>query len=72
METYAESLSESHALEDAWTLWFQKQKDSGTVNAKSWLEGLTEVMTFSTVCSFENTEIRLIARSKNFGACTTT
>lgn len=52
METYAESLSESHALEDAWTLWFQKQKDSGTVNAKSWLEGLTEVMTFSTVEEF--------------------
>jgi len=48
----AENLSESHALEDAWTLWFQKQKDSGTVNAKSWLEGLTEVMTFSTVEEF--------------------
>jgi hypothetical protein len=51
----AENFSESHALEDAWTLWFQKQRDTGTVNPKSWLEGLTEIMTFSTVCVFSGT-----------------
>jgi hypothetical protein len=39
----------SHELEDAWTLWFQKQAESGTVQGAKWLESLREVMTFGTV-----------------------
>ena len=38
-----------HELEDAWTLWFQKITDTGTVQAANWLESLREVMTFATV-----------------------
>lgn len=39
-----------HPLEDTWTLWFQKQNESGSTSATAWLEGLKEVMSFGTVC----------------------
>lgn len=41
-----------HPLEDTWTLWFQKQNESGSTNALAWLEGLKEVMSFGTVEEF--------------------
>jgi len=51
-ENILETTVEYHELEDKWTLWFQKQQTEGTVNAKSWLESLKEVMTFGTVEEF--------------------
>jgi len=41
-----------HPLEDTWTLWFQKQSETGTTSALAWLEGLKEVMSFGTVEEF--------------------
>lgn len=41
-----------HPLEDTWTLWFQKQNESGSTSAIAWLEGLKEVMSFGTVEEF--------------------
>jgi len=41
-----------HPLEDTWTLWFQKQAESGSTSAVAWLEGLKEVMSFGTVEEF--------------------
>jgi len=43
---------QSHPLEDTWTLWFQKQNESGTTSALAWLEGMKEVMSFGTVEDF--------------------